>query len=51
MKRALIASLLLIASVAQAKEVLPWVENDYRTALANARKHDLPVFVEAWAPW
>jgi hypothetical protein len=51
MRKALLASLLLIASVAQAKEVLPWVENDYRTALARAKAHDMPVFVEAWAPW
>jgi hypothetical protein len=46
-----IASLLLIASAAQAKEVLPWIENDYTKAIARARSADLPVFVEAWAPW
>ncbi len=50
MKRLLIASLLL-ASVAQAKEVLPWIENDYAKAIAHAKAADLPVFVEAWAPW
>ena len=51
MKRLTLAMLLLIASAAQAKEVLPWVENDYKTAIAHARAADLPVFVEAWAPW
>jgi hypothetical protein len=51
MKHLLIASLLLIASAAQAKEVLPWIENDYPKAIARARSADLPVFVEAWAPW
>ena len=51
MKKFLIASLLLIASAAQAKEVLPWIENDYSKAIARARSADLPVFVEAWAPW
>jgi hypothetical protein len=51
MKRLLIASLLLIASAAKAKEVLPWIENDYRTAIARAKATDRPVFVEAWAPW
>jgi len=51
MKRLIIASLLLIASAAQAKEVLPWIENDYARAIARARSADLPVFVEAWAPW
>jgi hypothetical protein len=51
MKRLLLASLLLVASAAQAKEVLPWIENDYAKAIAHARSADLPVFVEAWAPW
>ena len=51
MKRLLIASLLLIASTAQAKQVLPWIENDYTKAIARAKAGDLPVFVEAWAPW
>ena len=51
MKRLLLASLLLVASAAQAKEVLPWIENDYTKAIARAKSADLPVFVEAWAPW
>ena len=51
MKKLLIASLLLIAAAAQAKEVLPWIENDYKTAMARAKATDRPVFVEAWAPW
>jgi hypothetical protein len=51
MKRLLIASLLFIASTAQAKQVLPWIENDYTKAIARAKAADLPVFVEAWAPW
>jgi hypothetical protein len=51
MKKLLIATLLLIAAAAQAKEVLPWIENDYKTAMARAKATDRPVFVEAWAPW
>ena len=51
MKRLFLASLLLLATAAQAKEVLPWIENDYKTALARAKATDRPVFVEAWAPW
>jgi hypothetical protein len=51
MKRLVLASLLLIATTAQAKQVLPWIENDYKTAMARAKATDLPVFVEAWAPW
>lgn len=30
---------------------LPWIENDYATALEVAREKDLPIFVESWAPW
>lgn len=30
---------------------LPFVENDFSTALARAREADLPLFVEVWAPW
>jgi hypothetical protein len=31
--------------------VLPFIEDDYPAALAQARERGLPVFVEAWAPW
>ncbi len=46
-------AILLIASaaIASAKEVLPFVENDYAKAVARARSKDLPIFVDAWAPW
>ena len=30
---------------------LPFVEDDYPKALAEARARKLPLFVEAWAPW
>ena len=43
--------LLACASVASAKEVLPFVENDYSKAVARAKKESLPLFVDAWAPW
>ena len=43
---------LALVSVAPAarREVLPWVE-DYSKALAQARAKNVPIFVEAWAPW
>ena len=46
-------SLLLLAAAAPAfaKEVLPWVENDYTQAVARARAAHVPIFAEAWAPW
>jgi hypothetical protein len=31
--------------------VLPFVQDDYARALAEARAQRLPLFVEAWAPW
>ena len=32
------------------REVLPWVE-DFPKAVAQARAKNVPIFVEAWAPW
>jgi len=31
--------------------VLPFIEDDYAQALADARAKQLPIFVESWAPW
>ena len=33
------------------KSALPFIEDDYPRALAEARSKKLPIFVEAWAPW
>jgi hypothetical protein len=30
---------------------LPFINDDYRRALAQAKTHHVPIFVEAWAPW
>ena len=30
---------------------LPWIEDDYPKALAEAKQRKLPMFVEVWAPW
>lgn len=30
---------------------LQFVEDDYKTAVARARAKNVPIFVEAWAPW
>jgi hypothetical protein len=54
MKFRTIAVAILLAStaaIASAKEVLPFVENDYQKALARAEANSLPMFVDAWAPW
>ena len=48
---ALTAALALVSAVpAVPPEVLPWVD-DYSKAVAQARAKNLPIFVEAWAPW
>jgi hypothetical protein len=46
---ALSGGLALVSAVA-AREVLPWVD-DYSRAITEARAKNVPVFVEAWAPW
>lgn len=34
-----------------APAALPFIADDYPTALAEARARKLPLFVESWAPW
>ena len=43
----------LLAAVAPlfAASNLPFIEDDYGRALAEARARKLPLFIEAWAPW
>jgi len=48
MKRFLLACTLLLAGSAQA---VTFIENDYAAAVARAKAKDVPIFVEAWAPW
>ena len=41
----------LLLLFAAAVSSLPWVEDDYGKALADAKARHVPVFVEVWAPW
>ncbi len=51
MKRILpIVTLLVLALGASAKD-LPFIEDDYQKAVARAKAKNVPIFVEAWAPW
>jgi hypothetical protein len=34
-----------------AREVVPFIADDYARALAQARSRRLPLFIESWAPW
>ena len=42
---------LLVLSALGAHADLPFIENDYRKAVAEAKAKNVPLFVEAWAPW
>jgi hypothetical protein len=42
---------LLLLLFAAAVPTLPWAENNYAKALAEAKARRVPVFVEVWAPW
>ena len=47
----LILTFLLLAPLVRAKEALPFIENDWTKAAAQAKAKHLPMFVDAWAPW
>jgi hypothetical protein len=47
----LLAAAPALAAAEPARPVLPFIENDYPRALAEARAKKLPIFAEAWAPW
>jgi hypothetical protein len=45
------ASSSALAAGASKAEPLPFLQDDYPKALAEARAKKLPIFAEAWAPW
>jgi endonuclease YncB( thermonuclease family) len=47
----LAAGLAAAAPAPASPQVLPWIEDDYPKALAQARARNLPIFVDNWAPW
>ena len=49
MKRLLSIALLVLA--ASSARALEFIEDDYTKAVAEARAKNVPIFVEAWAPW
>jgi hypothetical protein len=50
MKR-LLPIVMFALSALGASADLPFIENDYRKAAAEAKAKNVPLFVEAWAPW
>lgn len=56
MKRSLIIGILLVCFISTAFSTatasrLPFRNDDFPGAAAEARQRHLPIFVEVWAPW
>ena len=51
MRALLIATVLAAATPVCASEALPFIEDDWPRALAEAKKSGKPIFVDSWAPW
>lgn len=53
LRKPLFAALLALTALPAlaAKEVLPWIENDYSRAVSRAKSAGVPIFAETWAPW
>ncbi len=48
---AFFASMAVAASAPSKPAVLPWVQDDYAGALAQAKAKKVPIFIDSWAPW
>jgi len=44
-------AMIAVPSLAATTDDLPFIDDDYAQALAQARAKNVPIFVEAWAPW
>jgi len=44
-------ALALLVAAAPAAGKLPFVDDDYPRALAEAQARQLPIVVDVWAPW
>lgn len=47
----LLALLATVYSTTARAAGLPFIENDFEKAVARAKAKNVPIFVEAWAPW
>jgi DNA invertase Pin-like site-specific DNA recombinase len=50
MKKILVFLMLMAFGTAAAAE-LPFIQDNYKQALAQAKERKQPIFVECWAPW
>ena len=51
MRKLMMVAALLLTGSAFAAGTLPFIEDDYAKAVARAKAKNVPIFVEAWAPW
>lgn len=51
MRKILALTVLCLAPSLAAASVLPFVQDNYGVALSQAKQRNVPIFVEAWAPW
>jgi hypothetical protein len=47
----LLATAAFVLAASAPASSLPFVEDDYPRAVAEAKAKKLPLFIEAWAPW
>ena len=48
----LLLSLLMVAGVTSTVVAeLPFIQDNYKQALVQAKQRKQPIFVECWAPW
>ena len=47
----LLLAVLSNASLGKPSKGLPFINDDFQKALAQAKQRNLPLFVEVWAPW
>ena len=47
----MLIGLLANSALAATAKTLPFINDDYRKALSEAKQRHLPLFVEVWAPW
>ena len=47
----ILVSALATSALASATTRLPFIDDDFATARAEAGRRKLPLFVDVWAPW
>ena len=51
MKRLLLSLLIVAGLTPTLLAELPFIRDNYKQALAQAKQRKQPIFVECWAPW